>query len=251
MVEHASEPIALDPSTPASITLEYRNQGGPATVSLQFGTGPVAKEVVPTTSLYPADGLSSFAPVAHSYRRLHKAALIITGFAMTDGQLEWLTGNPPFLNLDSLPMASGADADGIALMRRWRQLAALYALRKKLPHSNADLFDVFGATAMPQAIDRLVLATGWDRSIVEAFLGADGFAINDVAALRPSADAADEPVLMRLRARRGRPAPGRRRAWNTVLRGRPRSRRRRRRRRSCRRSRRGMTRRSGSKSHAA
>ena len=103
-------------------------------------------------------------------------------------------------------------------MRRWRLLAALYALRKKLPHSNADLFDVFGATAMPQAIDRLVLATGWDRSIVEAFLGADGFAISDVAALRPSADAADEPVLLRLaRAvdvqRRVGVAPGTLYAW--------------------------------------
>ena len=40
---------------------------------------------------------------------------------------------------------------------------------------------------MPQAIDRLVLATGWDRSMVEAFLGPDGLAIDAVAALRPSA----------------------------------------------------------------
>ena len=193
VVEHASEPVALDPRTLASIRLEYRNQGGPATVSLQFGTGPVAKEVVPTTSLYPADGLSSFAPGRaelssppqsradhHRLRHDRRAARV------ADGQ-----SSVPESRL--LADGAGADADGVALMRRWRQLAALYALRKKLPQSNVDLFDVFAATAMPQAIDRLVLATGWDRSIVEAFLGADGFAIDTVAALRPSAEAADEP----------------------------------------------------------
>ena len=198
VVEHASEPIALDPSTLASLTLEYRNQGGPATLSLQFGTGSVAKEVIPTTSLYPADGLSSFAPVEESYRRLHKAALLITGFAMTDRQIEWLTGTPPYLDLDTLPMAAGADADGIALMRRWRHLAALSALLKKLPRSNVDLLDVFAATTMADALDRLVLATGWERSAIDVFLGPEGLAISDVAGLRLSPDATDEPALFRL-----------------------------------------------------
>ena len=197
-IEHASEPIPLDPSTLTSLTLEYRNQGGPATLSLQFGTGPVAKEVIPTASLYPADGLSSFAPVEESYRRLHKAALLITGFAMTDRQIEWLTGTPPFLDFDTLPMAAGADADGVALMRRWRHLAALAALRKKLPRSNAELVDVFAATTMPDAIDRLVLATGWERSAIEMFLGPEGLAITDVAGLHLSPDATNEPALFRL-----------------------------------------------------
>ena len=50
-------------------------RAAPATLSLQFGTGPGAKQPVPTRNLYPADGLSSFAPVEQSYRRLHKAAL--------------------------------------------------------------------------------------------------------------------------------------------------------------------------------
>ena len=198
VVEHASEPIALDPSNLVAIRLEYRNQGGPATLFLQFGTGPVAKQPVPATNLYPADGLSSFAPVEQSYRRLHKAALIVTGFGMSDAHVEWLTGSPPYLNLEGLPMAAGADADGVALLRRWRQLAALYALRKKLPRSNVDLFDVFGARAMSEAIDRLVLATGWERSTVEIFLGPDGLAIDSVAALRPAPDSADEPAVLRL-----------------------------------------------------
>ena len=54
------------------IRLEYRNQGAPAALSVQFGTGPAAKQPVPTPNLYPADGLSSFTPVEQSYRRLSR-----------------------------------------------------------------------------------------------------------------------------------------------------------------------------------
>ncbi len=167
-------------------------------MTLQSGTGPGAKQPVPTTALYPADGLSSFAPVEQSYRRLHKAALILTGFGVTDGQLEWLSGDPPFVNLDALPMEAATAADAAALFLRWRQLAGLYAVRKKLPRSNVDLFDVFKAGAMPEAIERLVLATGWDRAAVEAFIGPEGFAIDAVSALRPSPEQGDEPTLLRL-----------------------------------------------------
>ena len=198
VAEHASQPVALDPRELIEIRLEYRNRGGPAAMTLQYGTGPGAKQPVPTTALYPADGLSSFAPVEQSYRRLHKAALILTGFGVTDGQLEWLSGDPPFVNLDALPMEAATAADAAALFLRWRQLAGLYALRKKLPRSNVDLFDVFKAGAMPEAIERLVLATGWDRAAVEAFIGPEGFAIDAVSALRPSPEQGDEPTLLRL-----------------------------------------------------
>ena len=196
--EHASEPLALDPNRLYEIRLEYKNWGAPATLSLQAGTGPAAKQPLPTTTLYPADGLSSFAPVEQSYQRLHKAALIISGFGVTDTQLEWLTGDPSYLNLDALPMEPGAEPDAIALFLRWRQLAGLFALRKQLPRSNADLFDVFLAATMPEAIDRLVLATGWDRGVVAAFLGPDGMAIDSPAALRPPVEPGHESLILRL-----------------------------------------------------
>ena len=93
---------------------------------------------------------------------------------------------------------AGADSDAVALFRRWRQLAGLYALRKKLPRSNADLFEVFRADTLPVAIERLVLATAWDRSAVAAFLGPDGLAIDSPAGLRPTPEQADEPTLLRL-----------------------------------------------------
>jgi hypothetical protein len=37
--EHASQPVPLDPGQLYEIRLEYRNQGAPATLSLQMGTG--------------------------------------------------------------------------------------------------------------------------------------------------------------------------------------------------------------------
>jgi hypothetical protein len=199
VVEHASEPVALDPAQLNEIRVEYRNQGGPAAIALQFGTGPAAKQVVPRTNLYPAEGLTSVAPVEESYRRLHKAALVLTGFGVTDAQLEWLTGDPPSLNLDTLPTQPPPEAESVSLFRRWYQLARLYALRRKLPRSNADLFDVFRTSTMAEALDRLVLATGWERSVIDAFLGPEGLGIDNVTALRPPVDAVEEePTILRL-----------------------------------------------------
>ncbi len=196
--EHASQPVPLDPQQLYEIRLEYRNQGAAATLAVQLGTGPGAKQPVPTASLFPDDGLQSFAPVEQGYRRLHKAALILTGLGVTDAHLEWLTGDPRYLDLDGLPMEPGA-GDGVALFRRWRQLAALYALRRKLPRSNVDLFEVFKAATMPEALERLVLATGWERNVVEAFLGPDGLGVDSVDKLRPPAEPTDEePVILRL-----------------------------------------------------
>ncbi|HEX4568505.1 MAG TPA: neuraminidase-like domain-containing protein, partial [Vicinamibacterales bacterium] len=198
--EHASDPIELEANRLYEIRLEYRNHGEPATLAVQAGTSPAAKQPLPTPSLYPADGLSSFAPVEESYRRLHKASLLLAGFGVTDRQLEWLTGDPAYLNLDALPMQAGSDAAAIPMFREWRQLAGLYALRKRLPHSNTDLFDVFTTSTMPEAIDRLVLATGWEREVVEAFLGPDGMAVDAPAALRPSPESGEELLILRLAA---------------------------------------------------
>jgi hypothetical protein len=199
-VEHTSEAVALDPRTLYELRLEYRNGGAPGALSVQVGTGPSVKQPLASTDLFPADGLTSFAPVQESYRRLHKAALILTGLGVTDPELEWLTGDPPFLSLDGLPTqppAAGADADAVALFQRWRQLAALHALRRKLPRSNSELFDVFRASTLPEALDRLVSATGWERAVIQALIGPQGLALDAPAALRPSPDGT-EPALIQL-----------------------------------------------------
>jgi hypothetical protein len=198
-VDLVSEAVDLDPAAGLlAIRIEYRNQGAPATLTLQVGTAVGAKQAIATTDLYPTDGLSSFEPVGHSYRRLHKAAMILTGFGVTDAQLAWLTGEAAIIDLDGLPMEAGAATDAVALLERWRQLAALYALRKTLPRSNTDLFDVFRAGTLPAAIDALVLATGWDRAVVDSFVRSEAFAVTGPAGLRPQAGVAGAPVIVRL-----------------------------------------------------
>lgn len=198
VVEHVSQPIALDPSALSEIRIEYENHGTPASFSVQLGTSPSSKQSIPTPQLYPSDGLSSFEPVAQAYRRLHKAAMLITGFGISDAHLEWLTGDPRYLDLDALPMDPDGGGDGaVASFQRWRQLAALYALRKRLPRSNTDLFQAMREGTLPQAVDTLAAATGWDKSVIGAFVGTDGFAVG-LDDLRLPVDPAREAFLIRL-----------------------------------------------------
>ncbi len=177
VAEHTSEPVALEAGALIAIRLEYRNQGQPAVLALQVGTGPAARQAVPTSDLYP-DGQATFQAAELSYRRLHKAALLLTGFGVSDSQLEWLTGEPRLIDLDGLPMEApaGAAPEAVALFGRWRGLAALYDLRKKLPRASADLIDVLRPGTPGEILDRLVQATGWERGVVEAFLGPQGLA---------------------------------------------------------------------------
>ncbi|HEY3499236.1 MAG TPA: neuraminidase-like domain-containing protein, partial [Polyangiaceae bacterium] len=130
--------------------------------------------------------------------RLHKAALLITGLGIGDRQLEWLTRAPAYLDLDNLPTRADPNHDAVGAFRRFRQLAAFHELRKKLPSSAVDLFDVFRAETLPQAIERLALATGWQPGVIAAFLGPAGFAVKSPDQLRPAADATEEPLLLRL-----------------------------------------------------
>ena len=198
VAEYVSKAISLDPAKLYEIKLEYRNKGSAASFSVQYGTSPDSKQSISTSNLYPVDGLSTFDPVSLSYRRLHKASLLISGFGVSDDQLEWLTGEPRYLDLDSLPMEPTENDKAIASFQRWRQLAALYALHKKLPTSNTDLFATFTANTLSESITTLVKATGWNKTAVEAFVGEKGFAI-DHAGLALPVETSKEPFLLRLK----------------------------------------------------
>ena len=196
IAEYVSKDIPLDPAKLYEFKIEYRNRGAAPSFAVQYGTSPDSKQPIPTANLFPVDGLSTFDPVSLSYRRLHKAALLLTGFGISEDQLEWLTGEPRYLDLDKLPMAPTESDQAIASFQRWRQLAALYALRKKLPTSTTDLFAFFKAGTLAEAITILVKATGWDKSVVEAFVGEKGFAVDRAAWALPT-DPAQEPFLLR------------------------------------------------------
>ena len=193
-VESSSDPILLDSSTLYEIRLEYRNRGAAANLSLAFGTNPASKQVVPTTHLYPSDGLASFAPVEESYRRIHKAALLLTSFGATDAHLEWLSGETRPIDLDALPMRPGEDARAKELFDRWRKVAALYAFRKSLPPAPLDVFEVFRAKDAQEALQRLLQATGWDAGSVSEILGPTGLR----AVSNSGAPPTEQSLLLRL-----------------------------------------------------
>lgn len=196
VVEHVSAPLALEPGRLYELQLDYRNRRGAASLSVQYGTAPDSKQAIPTADLYPSDGLAEFAPVALAYRRLHKAALLLTGLGIADEELVWLTGPRGYLDLDALPIGPASAETAVASFARWRQLAALAGLRKRLPRGG-DLFAVLRAEGLPAAAAALVAATGWDRGVVEALLGPRGFAVEPAALALPAAPET-EPFLLRL-----------------------------------------------------
>jgi hypothetical protein len=195
VVEHASAPVALAEGVPCALGVEYRNLGAPARLSVEVGTSPGARQPLATVDLLPADGLRSLAPVEDAYRRLHKAALLLAGFGFNEAQLASLAADPPLLDLDALPQEPGPAADGVALFRRWRTVAALVALRRKLPSAGAELLDAVRAATLEDGVARLLAATGWDRETVEALVGPAGFALGKDG-LRPAPG--EPPVLLRI-----------------------------------------------------
>lgn len=197
VVEHASKSLKLDPNALYEITVEYRNKGPVASFSMRYGTAPNSKQSIPTTDLFPKSGLSSFEPVQESYLRLHKASLLVTGFEISDKQLQFLTEKRRYLDLDALPMDPDENTDPIPWFQRWRQLATLYSLRKRLPSSNTDLFEIFSESEPSKVIDTLVRATGWDKSVIGAFLGPKGFAVEEKALSLPT-ETSVEPFVLKL-----------------------------------------------------
>jgi hypothetical protein len=193
-LEHPCEPIRLEAGRLYELQLEYRNQGAPASLILAVGTSPSSKQVVASTDLFPREGLRSFEIAEDGYRRLHKAALLLNGFGASESHLAWLSAEPRIMDLDRLPMQPDTDERARSLFQRWRLLNRLYGLRKKLPQTGTDLFDMFRAPSSEAATNLLLSATGWDPLVVTDLLSLKGFVDssgNDLIA-------ADEPLLLRL-----------------------------------------------------
>jgi hypothetical protein len=138
--------------------------------------------------------------------RLHKTAMLIRGFAMTEGEVR-LFGEQgaSFDGFDwnELPITSD---DSPAQLQAWHRLAGWYRLRKTLPQQAAELADVGSAAAkLPpsqtggeatdprlDAIDKLKQSTGWPVDEVDFLVGPSGFN------LALATDFLDERKLLRM-----------------------------------------------------
>ncbi len=199
VTESVSEAIQLDDKKLYTLTIEYRNKGPLASLSVEYGASPDSKQAIPTANLFPDEGLRSFEPITMSYRRLHKAALLINGFGIGESELAWLTGNPKYLDLDNLPMTAPEKSVSIEWYQRWRQLTGLYALRKQLPDTKSSLFSVLTEDSLEAAVVTLARATGWDRAVINTLIGPKGFAIDANGFKLPEAPET-KPFLLTLKA---------------------------------------------------
>ena len=122
-----------------------------------FAESNVAVEVSP----------SAFGDQFRCFRLLSKAALIITRFKLTSGQLVWLHTYGPaagWLDLSGLPLEAGSPS---APFDSWERLADLCRLRLELPGGEAALSEILALsndpiTQLDTLLERLSSLTGWN-----------------------------------------------------------------------------------------
>ncbi len=118
-----------------------------------------------------SDPLPEPLPAAErTYYRLHKAATLISGFALDERELAALLDGSLVddFNLVALPLAAAGDP--VALFGQWQRLADFAALRDRLPRGEVGLVDVFAA-GTANLLDVLAEATGWDRGLLGSLAG--------------------------------------------------------------------------------
>jgi len=182
--------VTLSAATLAPVEVEFSTaSAGSIELLWRLASSPAAAPVAPE-HLFPSDGFAALdAPgqgPGHVWRRLHKAALLIRGFGLTEPDLEYAEGDGGRFNgfhLRDLPTAAGSDP---AHMVRWEGLADYVALRASLPQAETTLAEVLSArspaldAARPPAeaaaarlaywTQQLCEASGWDPAAVATLL---------------------------------------------------------------------------------
>jgi peptidoglycan hydrolase-like protein with peptidoglycan-binding domain len=169
-----SAPVTLPAGVFVPVRLEVAQLPNVATVELAWQGPTVPGAAIPVEQLIPGAVMDA---LATGFTRLQKAALVANTFALSEGELAYLSDHPKDFagfDLNALPLApddGGAPAAFAALAR----VADYAALRDGLPKGQVGLVDVFGATSLDDAKARLAQATGWDPLLVAAL--ADGLAL--------------------------------------------------------------------------
>lgn len=144
------------------LTLEYAEAINHAGVRLFWKTATTSREIIPTTSAYPASILDSFVEKA---RILHRAAKFILGFELSETELNhFINFAADFGNIDFKALEAGD----------WSRIYDYTTLRNAVPQALALLTDVFTQAntlnPLPSVAglrDMLHLATAWDQTSLE------------------------------------------------------------------------------------
>lgn len=145
-------------------------------------------------SLKAIDDFVSLSNVANpeervpDYVRLHKLAILITGFAIRADELRYLDehGNDfGGFDLSGMPLdrdnPAATDNDAATLFEQWERLNRLFGLRDHLPEGDLKLLDVLGAASDVQARALLAQLTGWQAEEMALLSGPQGLAFPDAA----------------------------------------------------------------------
>ena len=162
------------------IKLEYFNHDVPnALVELRWSGAGAPAEIVPSYRLYSAERGDVDAAARRTYIRLHKASILVNGFALTPREIAYLAqptktdggaAHASAFDLNELPSESAPpDQRGLFMAwMRWNDFAKLRALLLRDPTS---LLDVFTASSVSVAQTALLQATGWNASTLAALAG--------------------------------------------------------------------------------
>jgi hypothetical protein len=138
-----------------------------------------------TVSLEEID--ANLRPILDGLLRLQKAALLVQGFEMTDGEVHLFGAQGASFDgfsWNDLPIMTG---DSSSQLKAWHRLTGWYRLRNRLPQQAATLADVGLAAAnlvetgaaVPDlrlnAIANLKKASGWSEEEVDFLVGPSGF----------------------------------------------------------------------------
>ena len=176
-VEHATAvPIELAADTLYEITLEYTNQRDTGVLALAWSNASMPKEVVPVGQLYPDTAFASFVPMSETYRRLHKASLLIHGFKLTQREVHHISSHRGlFAQFDFNAFPPEPLSESVPPFQAWERLANLVALRDSLPAVEETLIDLFELSpALTDGGAMLAQVTGWDAATLGALLGSTG-----------------------------------------------------------------------------
>ncbi len=151
----------LNASQLCRLKLEYTEISNNAGIKLSWKTATSAKEIIPSSSAFPAVMIDQFIEDATIY---HRAAKFILGFKLDESELNhFMTFSIDFDNINFKAITP----------IHWKRINDYVQLRNAIPQSQASLVDVFAAANLTNPlpivgdlISKLCLASAWDLNTI-------------------------------------------------------------------------------------
>ena len=158
---------------------------------------PLIEEILPALSDPTKVAIDDFIALANAvdpedlipdYIRLHKLAILITGFSITADELRYLGEHGSDFggfDLSGMPLnrdnPTTVDNDAPTLFDQWERLKSLFGIRDQLPEGDMTVLDVLGAPTGADARIALAELTGWPQDDIDLLSGPQALNLPDAA----------------------------------------------------------------------